>query len=72
MINAIDEVPSFINETSIVSMFDLEFEKNQFSATISQSKDDNLWESILEKPIDNNIHRMIDFKYKTSLFLILG
>ncbi len=73
MINAIDEVPSFINETSIVSMFDIEFEKNQFSATISQSKDDNiLWESILEEPIDNNIHRMIDLKYKTSLIPHLG
>ena len=68
MINTIDEVPSFINETSIVSIFDIEFEKNQFLATISQSKDDNiLWESILEEPIDNKIHRMIDFKYKTSL-----
>ena len=73
LINPIDEVPSFINETSIVSMFDIEFEKNQFSATISQSKDDNiLWESILEGPINNTIHRMIDLKYKTSLIPHLG
>ncbi len=68
LINAIDDIPLFLNETSVVGVLDLEFQKNQFSTTISQSKDDNIfWESILTESIDNKLHRMIDLKYKTSL-----
>ena len=68
IINTFDNIPSHINNISMIGSIRLAYENNQISTTIVQSNDDNtFWKTIISDSINKiKPHRMIDLNYKTS------